>query len=303
MNEFLDSDVELVDPRQPVQSGIAPTTGTARSRYLGAQLRAQREMTGCTPFQLGRRLRWSPAAIARLEAGLYAVTHAELLDYLYACGTPEPLRTRLLRIGGQRTERQWRVWHGGCSPDTVPGLAEQLECARAVTCYDPVRLPLLLCTPEFALARALAEGIGPEVLGEQLALIRRHALLDPRQRRHWEFCMSQTALHEVPDDGAAGTRQRAYLARVVGAERVTIRILPDYPSERTPSSHRMWWFEFPRGTPAGCVQTAEHSVLSEFVASDDLRDRLRRAQNRTMRDDEAATLIGQLAAVADRDTG
>ena len=287
----------LVDPRQRAKHLSRIPIGTARSRYLGTRLRAQRETAGQTARSLATVLGWSLGTLHRLESGESAVAEADLRDHLDVCGTDQQIRTELLELARQREDPPWVVPHTRCDPDTVPGLTQQFDVARRVTCYHPGAIPLLLCTPGFVRVRAQRQGASARLLAEHLALIARHNLLDQRQERRWVFYLDEDTLRSIPN---IARRQWAHLAKLAASDTVSIRIIPTAEDTELPED-RFWEFEPSHSLSSECHQTAERSVFREFGDDYVYRGRLQRQIDAlALSDHDSTNLIHQLAQPARR---
>ncbi|HWC79865.1 MAG TPA: helix-turn-helix transcriptional regulator, partial [Pseudonocardiaceae bacterium] len=59
---------------------------TARSRFLGAELRTRREEAGWSALHLAQKMGWAASTVSRIETGERGATAVNLATYLALCG-------------------------------------------------------------------------------------------------------------------------------------------------------------------------------------------------------------------------
>jgi transcriptional regulator with XRE-family HTH domain len=221
------------------------TTSSARSRFIGAELRRHREAANWSAIALCRRLGWLPATMSRVESGQRGATPVNLAIYLTACGVPISQQDQLLALA-----RQGEVWlyaHDDLVPEQVPALRFTRESADRVTCYHPGWLPELLWTKEFATWR------GRSPLEAQRSPDGTPIL----------FYLTESSLRSLPTEHHIRGELLTRLVTLSGRDRVRVRVVPAAAEQRVPAAGRFWLFEFGEHRPAACTQSDAMTLFSE----------------------------------------
>jgi transcriptional regulator with XRE-family HTH domain len=187
----------MPDPMPPT----GPTTGGAASpegptvlrRLLGLQLRGLRESRGISAADAARAIRGSESKISRIELGKSAIREIDVLDLLTLYGVDPAEREQFLTLAEQASRRGW--WHQ--FSDVLPGWFQTYigmeESAQSIRVYEPLFVPGLLQTPQYA-AAVLSLGDLPVNEAERHVMLRKE-----RQRR---FLEGQLKLWAIVDESA-----------------------------------------------------------------------------------------------------
>lgn len=180
-----------------------------------------------TVDEVATRLGWSASKVYRLESGAVGVSITDLRALLDLYGGDPALLTRL-----QVPVRQGRVRHWAAAYRSVltTGYLDLLGYeAEAITLdvYDPVRVPALLCTPDYA-----AAGLHPGAARRGLSPAGRAGLQTERRRRLFD---RPVAIRAMLDETALGrriggrlvlTEQLHDLIELAGRPGTQLRLLP-----------------------------------------------------------------------------
>lgn len=202
---------------------------TARSRELGARLKAIREAAGwASSKRLARDLGWGQPVVCRLESGKRAPTALNVATLLGLCRVPREQREMILELTEGGREGVWARPHRGVYPEAVPSVVFQQNAARTITWYDPVALPAILHTTEYAELEVLPKFTSDaEAMPHLGARMDRHAWLCGHDAPEDAlFYLHENTLRGLPVDEEARTGQLLYLAMLIGQETIRIRLVP-----------------------------------------------------------------------------
>lgn len=221
---------------------------TTRSRELGDELRRLRQDAGYNASGLARELGWSPSRISRLESGKRGVSEVDVAAFLACCRVVGARRDRLLDLARAAYERSWLQSHGAelpCEPRTVV-LHE--ATASAIRGYEPLTIPGLLQTEDYARALLRWGGLIPEDVVEARVSARmdRQGLLRRREPPAVTFFLHEYALHALAGDPRVMNEQLLHLALVCGRAHCSIRMVPASSG--------------PRGGPGGPFRLLEYAA-------------------------------------------
>jgi transcriptional regulator with XRE-family HTH domain len=210
-----------------------PGGGSTFARLqLGAMLRARRAAAGMNGVEAAARIRSSASKISRLESGLRPVRPRDLEELLDLYGVTDPAeRGRLLELARQSDGPG--VWDEFAQALPSAGAVQALNleaAASLICCYDPLAVPALLQTAEYALLLAQRSGLlSPIVRGglrpDMLAL-RRQVLLRDRPPHVWAL-LDEGVLRRPDVDPDIRQRQLAHLVHVSArGSAVSLQIVP-----------------------------------------------------------------------------
>ncbi|MFD7652666.1 helix-turn-helix domain-containing protein [Actinosynnema sp. NPDC059797] len=129
----------------------ATRQSTAHSRELGAHLRLVRRRSEI-PFKgLLEILGWSAGKLSKLECGTRGTPASEIAFLLGACGADKMLRERIMALAWETDTGSFVRLHDG-SPDALFGLRVHEEQATGIVSYDPIGIPTLVQTDDYARA-------------------------------------------------------------------------------------------------------------------------------------------------------
>jgi transcriptional regulator with XRE-family HTH domain len=172
----------------------ASTEGpTVLRRLLGMQLRKLRDSRDISAAEAAKAIRGSESKISRIELGKSAIREIDVLDLLTLYGVDPAEREQFLTLAEQASRRGW--WHqfGDVLPTWFQAYIGMEESALSIRVYEPLFVPGLLQTPQYA-AAVLA--LGDLSVGEA----ERHVLL--RKERQRRFVDGTLKLWAIIDESA-----------------------------------------------------------------------------------------------------
>jgi hypothetical protein len=186
--------------------------GPAQARELAEELRSQREFREVPAHVLAKRLGWSPSKLSRVEHGLAPISELDVVRYGANIGETAEWVDGLLQL---------------CRDPGAPGywlsnrahtLIFHESTAASSTSYDPIVVPGLLQTQEYATAL-----IGPDQWWLVTIRMERQLAL---QNRSFEFFIHEQALRLPVGDNQVMNEQLLKLALVAGQPNISIRVVP-----------------------------------------------------------------------------
>ncbi len=201
---------------------------SASLRRLGAELRRLREATGRTQTDIGTAIGRSHATMVSWEHGKTKISKSDLVCLLAELRAPVELRKGLerLREEGLRGAGEWAVYD---LPGWLRPLLSFEDDAVAVTAFEPVVIPGLLQTEEYARTIHVA---GPHLTAPEdvdkwvAARMRRQQRLDGKKPLALHVVIAEASLRLQIGGQAVTTAQIGRLLEAGRADNITIQVLP-----------------------------------------------------------------------------
>src|SRR6266508_4547995 len=250
-----------------------PTPASAQRLRVGAELRRIREAAGLSGEQVAAALGWSQPKVSRIETGRTAFTVKDVAGLLALYGVPDDVRAELLAATAVDTgEGAWIVRAGGF-PRRQGSVASLEAVTKRIRQYQPVVVPGLLQTREYARAIIAAAGAAdPDAVAE--ARMRRQEVLTMKNAPRFDVVLDARALLyrasplDVLQDQVARLAERARQPGVnlyvipLGAEHDALSTvgftLFDFRFKGSPS---VVWIE----SPAGDVYYSAPDDVRQYV--------------------------------------
>ncbi|GLZ37674.1 helix-turn-helix transcriptional regulator [Actinokineospora sp. NBRC 105648] len=125
---------------------------TIRSRELGEGLRAAMVGAGLNGKQIARVLDWSESKVSRMFQGTRGVSEVDVAMFLGVCGVAGEEGERLLGLCKERDTKSWFQQYGSRLPKQLRTLMDHEEQAEAIAQFEPILVPGLLQTADYAKA-------------------------------------------------------------------------------------------------------------------------------------------------------
>jgi transcriptional regulator with XRE-family HTH domain len=237
-----------------------PTDAIARRRRVGAELRRLRVLARLTGEHVARALGWSQPKVSRIEAGRTAFTVKDVAGLLDLYGVADDVRAELLGATAQSNgEGSWIVRVGGF-PRRQGSIAALESVTKRIRCHQPVVIPGLLQTYDYAHAVAKAAGAAdPDATAA--ARMRRQEMLTARNSPKYEVVLDARAvLLGVASEEVIRSQIGALADKAESLRRLELRVIPlgvavpafstvgftvyDF---RAPGSPAVAWIESPTG--------------------------------------------------------
>ncbi|MGM1057869.1 helix-turn-helix domain-containing protein [Saccharothrix sp. Mg75] len=124
---------------------------TARSRELGEELRRVRHRSRMSSAQVAEALGWSLGKLSKLETGSRGTSPWEIGTLLGRCGADKATRDRVLAIAIEADTGNF-VRRNDPTADTLLAVTLHENAARTVASYEPLTVPSLAQTEDYATA-------------------------------------------------------------------------------------------------------------------------------------------------------
>jgi transcriptional regulator with XRE-family HTH domain len=273
---------------------------TARRRELGAELRRIRESRGYNGMELAEQLQWTTTMLSRAETGKRPMTVAEVATYTGFCGVTGERQRKLIDLLDEPDDYRIKR-HPGRLPDELRTLIFAESTASVIESFEPIFIPGLLQTPEYA--RALFEGNG-RVDDVDVCVERRMARREVLTRYNpaqCTFLVHEHALRMQVGSAELMAEQMLHMVFATGRPQCSIRVILASTGSPGVAPGSFQIFGYPDDNP---VIYLEHQTTSEFLESREDLEVYRAVLNRlaTVALDEAQSLawIAQLASEFER---
>jgi transcriptional regulator with XRE-family HTH domain len=200
-------------------------------RRLRTELRTARLDSDLTQEQVARAMEWSMSKINRIEKAKSGISANDLKVLLPFLGIKDKKRTEeLIELARAARESPWWSRYKDVAPEKLLELIDYESAASAVSQFEPMFVPGILQTEEFA--RAILQVF----YDEKSAANRLAAMVDLRTKRrglltrenapHFSFVLDESIIHRVVGSPAIMSRQFQHLASVAELPNVTIQVVP-----------------------------------------------------------------------------
>ncbi len=201
---------------------------TIRSRELGDGLRQAMEQAGLNGKQAARLLSWSPSFVSLLLSGKRGASEVDIAAFLGMCRVKGPERDRLLALCREQDNPGWLQQHGSRLPKQLMTLIDHENKAVAISDFQPMVVPGLLQTGEYAGALIRETGNAPagEVDDRVAARLARQSLFSRERPAQFTFYMHEFALRLPVGGSAVMCEQLHHLLRMSRRSYLTLRVVP-----------------------------------------------------------------------------
>jgi transcriptional regulator with XRE-family HTH domain len=127
-------------------------TSTVKERRLAGELRRLRLSTRMSGEEVGKRLGWSGSKVSRIESHRIGVKMTDLRKLLDLYQVPAPRREELFALAREATEKSTLEVVAATFPREYAAQLEEEAKARSVWHWNPLIIPGLLQTPDYARA-------------------------------------------------------------------------------------------------------------------------------------------------------
>ncbi|MBD3554027.1 helix-turn-helix domain-containing protein [Streptomyces sp. SP18CM02] len=203
---------------------------TARQVRLGAELRKLRERAGKTAREAAGRISTDQARISNIEAGRSGIGEERIrrLASFYACDDVA-LIDALCAISREHRGQFWWDEYRGVLPPGFLDIAELEHHASYMRSLQPVTMPGLLQTPEYA--RAMFESALPRLPGDEVEArvehrMRRAGVLDREDPPEFAPIVHEAALRMRLGGRKVARAQLEYLLEAAERPKVSLRVIP-----------------------------------------------------------------------------
>ncbi|NKY52362.1 helix-turn-helix domain-containing protein [Nocardia vermiculata] len=210
---------------------MTETGSTLTRRQLGRYLREYRQGSNMTIVQAADLMQWSESTLQRLETGnAEKIRWRDVKDLCELYSVPGETSEALIGLARQSHVKSWFHEYGDLIPETFNLYVGMESSAHKLTTVQPVVLPGLLQTPDYA--RTLTRSVFPDDTNDELDgrirfRTRRQAILTRKTRPVvLEAVIHETAIRRVVGSPEIMAKQLRHLADISTMTNVTVRTLP-----------------------------------------------------------------------------
>ncbi len=200
-----------------------------RSRRVAGELRRLRARSGYSCATVGAALGISASKISRIETGRIGLQADEVAALLGFYQVAKPLREELLELVRRAAEPGWWQVQGSRLPELWQELIDIERSATAIINYEPLLIPGLLQTADYA--GALIAATNPALSEDEVetrvaARIARQALLGRTRPPRLLVLLEEGVLRRAVGDPGLMRRQVRHLEDAATRPNVTIQVVP-----------------------------------------------------------------------------
>jgi transcriptional regulator with XRE-family HTH domain len=201
---------------------------TIRSRELGDGLRQAMEKAGLTGKQAAQTLSWSPSFVSLLLSGKRGTSEVDIAAFLGMCRVKGAERDRLLALCREQDNPGWLQQHGSRLPKQLLTLIDHENKAVTISDFQPMVVPGLLQTGDYARALIRETGIVPpgEIDDRVAARLARQSLFSRERPARFTFYLHEFALRLPVGGPAVMAEQLDHLLRMSRRSYLTLRVVP-----------------------------------------------------------------------------
>jgi transcriptional regulator with XRE-family HTH domain len=197
---------------------------------VAAELRRLRKRAGLTTGEAGARLGISQSKMSRVETGSSGLQIDDVSAMLGLYHVPAKRREEILNLVREAAEPGWVRIHGRSLPEQWQALIEWEDKATALRNYQPLALPGLVQTADFA--RAIIRDTADRELSQSemdtkvAARLARHAILSRTLPPAVHMLIYEPALRVPVGGPSVMAAQLRHLAELARRPRMTIQVVP-----------------------------------------------------------------------------
>jgi transcriptional regulator with XRE-family HTH domain len=200
----------------------------AHRRRLRNELKAARLEKGLTQEQVATAMEWSLSKINRIEKAKTSIATNDLkaLLPLYGITAPDRMEELLALARASRQTPWWRSY-GNVAPSTLLELIDYENAATAISQFEPMFVPGILQTEDYALA-VLRASYGAQSPAERLVSLRtrRRDLLASEGAPAFSFVLDESVIRRLVGGPSVMRDQLTHLVNLASLPNVTIQVVP-----------------------------------------------------------------------------
>jgi transcriptional regulator with XRE-family HTH domain len=271
---------------------------TIRSRELGEGLRKAMEYAGLNGKEAAKLLDWSASWVSRLLSGKRHATPVQVSAFLAVCRVTGEERDRLLALCDEQHTPGWFQQHGSRLPQQLVTLIDHENKAVAIDEFQPIAVPGLLQTGDYARAVISRSGNVPadEVDDRVAARLARQSLFSREHPAPFIFYLHEFVLRLPVGGAAVMSDQLHHLLRMSVRPYLTLRVVPASLGAYAAMTGSFRLMEFPEFKPVVYLESTTTSLfLEKPVEIDAYRGILGALAETALDEGESRELIATLA--------
>jgi transcriptional regulator with XRE-family HTH domain len=277
---------------------------TAISRELGAKLRESREKAGLRSAEVARGLGWPQSKVSRLETGDRTADPLDLAMYLGHCKLSQDEARPILALAKEPDTGIWPRPHNKQLPDRLLSLIMSEAPASTICCYEPVFVPGLLQTREYAaeIIRGLIKVEPDQVQAQVDARRARQEMLKRVNPPQALFFIEELALRNPVGGPLVMNEQLLHLMFSATRPQISIRVVPMTVGVHAASGSQFSMMHYHDRQPVIWLEGTAISTLVEQRGVVEMYRAVRSELHRIALDEEQSrSMLAGLASVYDLD--
>ncbi len=253
---------------------------------------------GVSGSEIGRKLGWSQSRVSRILTGKRGGTEMEVVSILAICEVKGDERERLIRLARDQATPGWLQQHGDRLPKQLRTLIDHEDKAVSIGQFQPVVVPGLLQTGDYARELMTETGNAPadEIEDRVAARLARQSLISRRPPVQFDFFVHEFVLRLPIGGRAVMSDQLHHLLRLSVRPQVAIRVVPAAVGGHPAIAGQFEFMEFAEFKPVVYLDTETSCLfLEEPVEIAAYRRVLRGLANRALDEGQSRELIASLA--------
>jgi transcriptional regulator with XRE-family HTH domain len=200
-------------------------------RRLRNELRTARLSRELTQEQVAKAMEWSLSKMNRIEKAKTGISTNDLKALLPLYGITGSERTgELLDLARAARQTPWWQGYSDVAPATLLQLIDYESAASAISQLEPMVVPGVLQTEEYAravLRASYGEGSPAERVPALVELrTKRRELITGEGAPTFSFVLDESVIRRIAGSPAVMSRQLGHLADLAGLANVTIQVVP-----------------------------------------------------------------------------
>lgn len=214
--------------RGPYSALMTDSRTTIRSREIGDALRLAMERVGLNGKRTASLLGWSESRVSRMLTGRLAATSDDLSAMLAVLLVTGEERERLMRLNRDQGKLGWLQNHDSRIPEQLKTLVDNENKAVQVTDFEPIVIPGLLQTGDYAQSLLERSAVLPpnEIQTFVAARLGRQSIFSRDDRPNFTFYIHEFALRLPVGSRAIMSDQLHELLRTGVRRYIGIRVVP-----------------------------------------------------------------------------
>ncbi|MGH3928572.1 MAG: Scr1 family TA system antitoxin-like transcriptional regulator [Pseudonocardiaceae bacterium] len=238
---------------------------TIRRRELGDGLRQAMQQVGLNGKQVAQALDVSPSMVSMLLSGQRATSELDIAAFLGGCRVKGPERERLLALCREQDTPGWLQQHGFRLPKQLLTLIDHEDKAVAISDFQPMVVPGLLQTAEYAHALIRETGnVPPDEIDDRVAArLARQSLFSRDRPARFTFYMHEFALRLPVGGPVVMAEQLHHLLRMSTRSYLTLRVVPAARGGHAGIAGQFMLMEFAEFKPVAYLESETSSLFLE----------------------------------------
>lgn len=270
-----------------------------RSRRVAGELRRLRARSGHSCATVGTALGISASKISRIETGRIGLQADEVAALLGFYQVAKPLREELLELVRRAAEPGWWQVQGSRLPELWKELIDFERSATVITNYEPLLIPGLLQTADYA--GALIAAANPSLSEDEVetrvaARVSRQALLGRAHPPRLLALLEEGVLRRMVGDPGLMRRQVRHLEDATTRPNVTVQVVPTAAGAHPGLGGPFMILEFDRDPTLVYLENRRGSAILE--EDDDIAEAtmaLRHLQRIALSSEDSLAILAEVA--------